>query len=153
MVEAARDLYVMALRAVGQARAKELVRRICRDMGGVEVYLPLELNQSTECKLLRELFADLLGADWEVALERFLALAGCKMYIPKEISVFRREIALEVLALLEGGGRKIDIVRQYKISVSTMYNLRGQALKWRIEDPKLSCSLEKEADKWPKLFE
>lgn len=146
MNEAVRELYGMVYTAVKDgAQAKEICRLLCREIGGVEVYLPQSMQEEREeCRILDACFSEVLGELYGPALERFFRLGGLKIYVPKELSAFRREVAFEVMRALEGGeARVFHVAKFYKISASTVYNLRNQALKWRMEE---------QAKRQPSLF-
>jgi Mor family transcriptional regulator len=111
---------------VSSETAQKAVRALCRYYGGQMIYIPAKKETGTAAGNLRRILTDAVGdADAERILDRIMALYGnLQLYIPMELTAFRKIIALEIYERYGNDGSRInDLARDYHISFTMAYNL------------------------------
>jgi len=116
-------------------KAVTLTRRICRDFGGWGFYATSSPTQGVSSAVFYTI-KDIIGSD-DISLLIYNELRNLffkdKIYIPKEINVFRKELAQDIYIAYDGTGENlIALMNKYKISAKTIYRLYHEERSSRI---------------------
>jgi hypothetical protein len=123
-IRLADDLILLCSHSVSAEEAG--VRALCREFGGLMVYIPPKAGGGASAEKIRGVLADAVGDPAALLmLEKITAAyGGMQVYIPFERSAFKKVIALEIYARLGKEGLTInDLAKEYHISFNHCYRL------------------------------
>jgi Mor family transcriptional regulator len=125
-IRLADDLILLCSHSVSEEEAQKGVRALCREFGGLMVYVPAKADGGASAEKIRGALADVVGDRAALLmLEKIMTVyGGMQVYIPFERSAFKKVIALEIYARCGKDGLSInDLAKEYRISFSHCYRL------------------------------
>ncbi len=125
---------ILELSGVPAHSLRVLCRKLCRKLGGCDIYMPCVISATEVCSAFIEVFEETLGDYGLYYLKEVLSrFGGSHCYIPKEISAFRSDVAFEILRAKEEEVSTISLAQTYRLSGRSINALYNYALKLRSE--------------------